>query len=109
MMELRKYKEQKGLIYEFYNADKRVRIIDRINISSGWMKNLKYLVLNHCEEHIRELNIYSWKEDKDEPEDRNDHTINASQYGYIPYINIIGQQNKQDNQYSTLVAGFGKG
>ena len=109
MMELRKYKQQKGLIYEFYNADKRVRIIDRINISSGWMKNLKYLVLNHCEEHIRELNIYSWKEDKDEPEDRNDHTINASQYGYIPHINIIGQQNKQDNQYSTLVAGFGKG
>ena len=32
-----------------------------------------------------------------------------SQYGYIPHINIIGQQNKQDNQYSTLVAGFGKG
>ena len=109
MMELRKYKQQKGLIYEFYNADKRIRIIDRINISSGWMKNLKYLVLSHCEEHIRELNIYSWKEDKDEPEDRNDHTINASQYGYIPHINIIGQQNKQDNQYSTLVAGFGKG
>lgn len=109
IMELRKYKQQKGLIYEFYNADKRVKIIDRINISSGWMKNLKYLVLNHCEEHIRELNIYSWKEDKDEPEDRNDHTINASQYGYIPHINIIGQQNKQDNQYSTLVAGFGKG
>lgn len=108
MMELLKYKSRKGLIYEFLNADKRVTIINRINTSSGWMKNLKYLVVDSCVEHIRELNIYSWKEDRDEPEDRNDHTINASQYGYIPYIKLIGQENKKDSQYKTLMAGFGK-
>lgn len=40
--------------------------------------------------YIAELEKYSWNEDKDIPEDRNDHTINASQYGWIPYRNGIG-------------------
>lgn len=39
---------------------------------------------------MAELERYSWMEDKDEPEDRNDHTINASQYGWIPWRNLIG-------------------
>jgi hypothetical protein len=36
------------------------------------------------------MDTYSWKEDKDEPEDGHDHTINASQYGWIPYRDRIG-------------------
>ena len=36
------------------------------------------------------------KEDKDEPEDRNDHTINANQYAWIPYRSMIGfEDDKQ--------------
>ena len=39
----------------------------------------------------REYNAYSWQEDKDnEPEDRNDHTINAEQYSWLPYKDKIG-------------------
>lgn len=34
----------------------------------------------------------AWKEDRDnEPEDKNDHCINAVQYGFIPYENKIGE------------------
>ena len=49
-----------------------------------------YEVLNTCIEHIRELESYSWKEDKYEPEDSNDHTINSSQYAWIPFRTKIG-------------------
>ena len=40
---------------------------------------------------IRELESYSWKSDKDvEPEDGNDHMINSTQYGWLPYKHEIG-------------------
>jgi len=41
--------------------------------------------------HIKEHNTYSWLPNKDIPEDGNDHTINASQYGWIPYKEKIGK------------------
>lgn len=96
--ELNKYKREKGSIYNFLNAYKKIKIIDRIHLQLGWLnatehKQADYLVLDHCVEHIGELESYSWKEDKYEPEDRNNHTINASQYGFIPFRNIIGIYN----------------
>lgn len=107
MMELRKYASNHGLIYEFRNANKKLKIVDRINLMAGWMKNGYYYVVEDCVNHVHELEVYSWKEDKDEPEDRNDHTINACQYGFIPYISQIGEKMQRDNQFDVLKAGFG--
>ncbi|HEY4543737.1 MAG TPA: hypothetical protein VIG40_03740 [Tissierellaceae bacterium] len=92
--ELKKYKRTTGCIYNFLDAYKKVKIIDRIHLQLGWLNSDNripfYLVLEHCINHMRELEVYSWLEDKYEPEDRNDHTINASQYGWIPFKNKIG-------------------
>ena len=91
--ELNKHKRNNPCLYNFVNAYKKITIIDRIHLQLGWIwSNNKalYIVMEHCKNHIGELECYSWKEDKYEPEDRNDHTINASQYGFIPFKNIIG-------------------
>lgn len=88
--ELRKYKRLHGCLYNFVDAYKKVEIIDRIKLQLGWIQQGCYLVADNCTEHLGELDRYSWDEDKDKPEDRNDHTINASQYGWIPYRNLIG-------------------
>jgi len=93
--ELNKYKRQHGSIYNFLNSYKKVQVIDRIHLMLGWInaseeKEADYLVLEHCKEHIRELESYSWKEDKYEPEDRNNHTIDASCYAWIPFRTMIG-------------------
>jgi hypothetical protein len=91
--EAQKYKRSNPCLYNFINAYKKVTVIDRIHLQLGWLwsnNRADYLVLEHCVKHIAELESYSWKEDKYEPEDRNDHTINASQYGFIPFKGIIG-------------------
>lgn len=88
--ELRKYKRLHGTVYNFWDAYKALEIMDRINLQIGWIQQGCYLVVDTCTEHIAEMERYSWKEDKDEPEDKNDHTINANQYGWIPYRNLIG-------------------
>lgn len=88
--ELRKYKRLNGSLYNFIDAYKKVEIIDRIKLQLGWIQQGCYLVVDTCTEHLGELDRYSWDEDKDRPEDRNDHTINASQYGWIPYRQMIG-------------------
>ena len=90
LMELRKYKLQHGCIYQFNDSYKRVRIIDRINHKLGWLANSQYLVHESCREHIREMNMYSWRDDKDEPEDRNNHTIDAVDYAWLPYRKEVG-------------------
>lgn len=90
ILECQKYKKNHGCIYTFNPAWKKTTIIDRINLQAGWMAHEDFLVVDTCKESIRELNTYSWKEDKDEPEDRNDHTINAAQYGWLPYKSKIG-------------------
>ena len=42
-------------------------------------------------EYVKELEKYSWKEEKDqEPEDGNDHMVNSVQYNWIPYRKKIG-------------------
>lgn len=88
--ECKKYKRVHGCIYNFVDAWKKTKIIDRINLMNGWIAHGDYLILDTCKELIREMNLYSWKEDKYEPEDRNDHTINADQYGWLPFKNNIG-------------------
>jgi hypothetical protein len=88
--EWNKYKRLHGSIYELTGAWKKTKIIDRINLQLGWIAHGSYLVLDHCKHHIHEMNVYSWKEDKYEPEDGNDHTINACQYGWLPFKGEIG-------------------
>ncbi len=88
--ELQKYKRLHGTLYRFVNAYKALKIVDRINLMVGWMQQAAYIVSDTCTHHIAELECYSWAEDKAVPEDRNDHTINASQYGWIPYRDKIG-------------------
>ena len=90
IMELKKWKRLHGSLYNFIDSYKKVEILDRIKFMLGWIQQGCYLVVDTCTEHLSELERYSWKEDKDEPEDANDHTINASQYGWIPYRRIIG-------------------
>ena len=97
--ELHKYKRTNPCIYVFNDAYKKVQIIDRINLQLGWLHTGHYLVVEHCVNHIRELETYSWMEDKDNtPEDANDHTINASQYGWIPYIDKIGIKTEEEKE-----------
>lgn len=89
--ELNKYKRENGSVYIFNPAWKKTPIIDRINLQLGWLSQDCYFVLEHCTNSIAELESYSWLEDKDNtPEDRNDHTINADQYAWLPYKSKIG-------------------
>lgn len=95
IMELKKWKRLHGSMYTFNDSYKKVEILDRIKFMLGWIQQGCYLVVDTCREHLGELDRYSWQEDKDLPEDRNDHTINASQYGWIPYRGIIGFEEAQ--------------
>lgn len=96
ILECQKYKKRHGCIYMFGGAWKKTTIIDRINLQSGWMAHGDFLIVEDCKECIRELNTYSWQEDKDKPEDANDHTINADQYSWLPYKERIGSVVKED-------------
>ncbi|MCR0262271.1 terminase, partial [[Clostridium] innocuum] len=93
LTELYKYKRSHPCIYTFNDAWKETTIIDRIHMQQGWIYFGDYLVVEHCTNHIRELEVYSWQDDKYEPEDRNDHTINASQYGWLPFVQYINSTN----------------
>lgn len=94
IMEARKYKRNNGSIYVFGQAWKDMKILDRINLQLGWIAKMHFYVTENCGEYIREIGLYSWKEDKDEPEDRNDHTINACQYSWLPYVAEIGKEKQ---------------
>lgn len=97
--ELNKHKRLHSSIYNFIPAYKKTKIIDRIKLMLSWLQQGAYLVLEHCTEHISELERYSWKEDKDnEPEDRNDHTVNASQYAWLPYKFLIGDEEEKRDE-----------
>lgn len=90
LSELTKYKRTHGIIYNFIPSWKKTTIMNRINLENGWLAQGYYLILEHCVNHIKEHNKYSWKPNADEPEDGNDHTINASQYSWLPYKQLIG-------------------
>jgi len=89
--ECRKYKLAEGLVYNFISSWKKIKIMDRIVLQNGWLAKGKYLIVDTCKHHIAEHNTYSWDPKKDVPEDANDHTINASQYGWIPFKEMIGK------------------
>lgn len=98
IMELKKFKRTNACLYNFLNSYKKVEIIDRIHLMLGWINTnskIYYYVVDTCTEHIRELESYSWKEDKYEPEDSNDHTINSSQYAWIPFRKLIGDYKEE--------------
>ena len=88
--ELRKYKRLHSCLYNFVESYKKVTILDRIKLQLGWIQQNCYLVLDTCTNHIAEMEKYSWDEEKDVPEDGNDHTINANQYSWIPHRDMIG-------------------
>lgn len=102
MTELRKLKKKERLSYNFVNSNKSVKIQDRINSMNGWMgsaeqvDDIHYKVVNTCTHHIDELETYSWKGDV--PEDENDHTINASQYAWIPHQMKIGVETHETKE-----------
>ncbi len=96
LTEFAKYKRKHPeCLYIFNNAYKKVQIIDRIYLQLGWLsaegKEPSYFVVDTCTQYIGELEIYSWKEDKDnEPEDGNDHMVNSVQYAWLPSRGKIG-------------------
>lgn len=90
LTELAKYKRRSGCLYNFANSYKKMTILDRVHLQSGWIASGHYLVSETCHEHLRELAVYSWNETGTAPEDGHDHTINANQYAWIPYKNMIG-------------------
>ena len=92
--ELQKYKRQTGCLYQFCNAWKKLPILDRVHLQCGWIASGHYLVSDCCAEHLRELAVYSYNEAGTAPEDAHDHTINANQYAWIPYKNMIGEVNQ---------------
>ena len=85
-------------LYIFNGAYKAVEIIDRINLELGWLsyddeagKEPVFYVVNTCTNFITEHEVYSWNEKKDNtPEDKHDHMVNSTQYGWIPYRDKIG-------------------
>jgi hypothetical protein len=93
--EFLKYKRNYGCVYNFNDAWKKMEIIDRITNQLNWFADAGYkpcfYIVETCENYIRELEIYSWLEDKDNtPEDKNDHMINSVQYAWLPYEVKIG-------------------
>ena len=90
IMELQKYKRLHGCLYHFLDAYKKVEILDRVKLMLGWIQQDCYLVVDTCTNHLSELERWSWQEDKDEPEDAHNHTIDASCYSWIPWRNAIG-------------------
>ncbi|MFL0245515.1 terminase [Candidatus Clostridium stratigraminis] len=98
IMELKKYKRVNPCLYNFINAYKKIEIIDRIHLQLGWINTngkIFYYIVDTCINHIGELEAYSWKEDKYEPEDANDHTINSCQYAWIPFRKLIGDYKEE--------------
>ena len=102
LTELRKLKRTKPNVFNFIDSDKRMKIIDRVNLMLGWIENRNYLIVDHCHSHIHEMNSYSWNGDM--PEDRNDHTINASQYGFLPIRDKVGFEVKRKNTNQKIKA-----
>lgn len=91
ILECQKFKQQTGSIYNFLPAWKKTKIIDRINLQAGWMAQGNFLLVGlRCQPLTDEMNLYSWKEDKYEPEDGNDHCINSAQYAWLPFKDQIG-------------------
>ena len=84
-----KFKRKTGCIYDFIGAYKKTKIITRVQLQQSWLKTNDFLVVENCKDIISEMNTYSYTEDG-QPEDGNDHSINACQYAWLPYKQYIG-------------------
>lgn len=90
LTECRKYKRRNGSLYDFVPAWKRLPVLDRIRLESGWLAHRQHLFAEEdCAPLLEELDRYSW-EDSGRPEDGNDHCINAEQYAWMAYLEEIG-------------------
>lgn len=82
-------------LFIFEESHKRLRNIDRIELQLAWMAGSDpsfRIVSERCRPYVRELNVYSWDENRDStPEDGNDHTIQSCQYSWLPYRDRIGR------------------
>ena len=93
ILECQKHKRTVGSIYNYLGAWKKTKIIDRIHLQAGWMASGRFLLVRErCGPLIDELNAYTWKPDKYEPEDGHDHCINSGQYAWLPFKDKIGNR-----------------
>lgn len=91
--EILKHKRIYGSMFNFAQSYKKVMIIDRITMMQGWLakaQNCAFIVVETCQPLIDEHNTYSYSTNGKDPEDANDHAINADQYAWIPYRKMIG-------------------
>ena len=68
---------------------------DSINNGIQWIQDLEIIIHPRCVNFLLEISLYSWKKDKfgkalNEPEDDNNHLMDAMRYGLEKYI----QKNK---------------
>lgn len=87
--EAKKYKLNTGCIYDFAGAWKKTKIVTRIQLQQSWMQTGDFLIVDTCKDYIAEMNSYSWDE-KNQPEDGHDHSINGCQYAWLPFKKMIG-------------------
>ncbi len=89
IQEAQKFKSKTACIYDFVGAWKKTKIITRIQLQQSWMKTGDFLIVDTCRSFICECNTYSYDE-KGQPEDGHDHSINGCQYAWLPYKQYIG-------------------
>ena len=71
-----------------------------MNRQLGWLSPAGngpcFFVTERCPVYIHELETYSWRADEDNvPEDGNDHMINAVQYAWMPFEQMIGTERRE--------------
>lgn len=93
IMELDKYRKSLRRPYMPAPSWKKTTIMNRINLTNSWIKSMDYLIVDKCTNLINEHNIWVYNE-KGEPMDGNDHSINSSQYSWLPFKTKIGVTNE---------------
>lgn len=95
--EAQKFKKETGCIYDFVGAWKKTINIVRIQLQQSWMKTGNFIICeDNCPDYLHELDTYSY-DDKGQPEDGNDHSIQGGQYAWLPYKDKIGDWNLLKN------------
>lgn len=93
IMELDKYRKGLKRPYLPTPSWKKTTIMNRVNLMNSWIKSKHYLVVDQCKNLINEHKIWVYNE-KGEPMDGNDHSINSSQYAWLPFKTKIGVSNE---------------
>lgn len=93
IMEAAKMKRKTQCVYLFKPAWKKTKNVTRVQLQQSWMGTGDFLVVNTCTDYLSECDVYSWGEDN-QPEDKNDHSIQGCQYGWLPYKKQIGNWEK---------------